>query len=312
MYRCPICGGEAVDESGNDAYVCLSCGKLFDPEAVIDEEQEQKDAEKQILKDMLKVEDALSERSRKITRLTVLITVFLCVAVTAVCLVKALRVSDNPYEGYNSKYGDPYFSDSILEEVEHEYPAIKTTITEDVLKEDYKQYYGNRGKPERNTLIVTALVADLLIIFVGATILAVKKILIRRRHLNEEETENAKVLFFGGAFILVIVFALLGIYFNTKNISPKNADYRLYKIEYLGKTTSSNSFGDVRSESYYIRFMKEGKEITKIVSEEEYNIFPNWTGTYYVGVASDGTTHVIFCVYSDKEYEPGVFLSDYE
>ena len=305
MYRCPICGGEAVDESGNDAYVCLSCGKLFDPEAVIDEEQEQKDAEKQILKDMLKVEDALSERSRKITRLTVLITVFLCVAVTAVCLVKALHVSDNPYEGYSSKYGDSHVSDSILEEIEHEYPAIKTTITEDVLKEDYKQYYGNRGKPERNTLIVTALVADLLIVLVGVTVLSVKKILIRRRHLNEEETENAKVLFAGGALILVIVLALIGFYFTTKNISPKKADYRLYKIEYLGK------IADDESGAYYIRFIKDGKGISKQVAEEEYNIFPKLKGTYYVGAASDGTTQVIFRVYSDKEYEPGVYLSDY-
>lgn len=311
MYRCPKCGGEAVDEPGNDAYVCLSCGNLFDPEAVIDEEQEQKDAEKQILKDMLKVEDSLSERSRKITRLTVLITVFLCIAVTAVCLVKALHVSDNPYAGYSSKYGDPYVSDSILEEIEHEYPVIKTTITEDVLKEDYKQYYGNRGKPERNALIVTALVADLLIVLGGVTVLSIKKIHIRRRHLNEEETENSKVLFVGGALILVIVCALIGIYFNTKIVSPKKADYRLYKIEYLWKTWSS-SYNNGPSESYYIRFMKEGKEITKIVSEEEYNIFPNWTGTYYVGVASDGATQVIFRVYSEKEYETGVFLYDYE
>ena len=313
MYRCPICGGEAVDEPGNDAFVCLSCGKLFDPKAVIDEDQEQKDAEKIILKDMLKAEDILSKRSEKITRITVLITVFLCLAVTAVCLVKAFRVSDNPYEGYKSEYGDPDVPDSLLEQIDHEYPAVKTIITEDVLKEDYKQYYGNRGKPERDTLILTAVVSDILIVIVGVTVLVVLKIRIRRRRLDEEESENIKYLLVVGAMLLFLTSGFLSIYFSTKNISPKTADYRLYKIEYTGKETRDfpGSTYD-RTETCYIRFMKNGEEVTKHVSEEEFNLFPKLKGTYYVGAASNGTSHVIFRVYPEEEYEPGVLTLDYK
>ncbi|MBO4928432.1 MAG: hypothetical protein J5379_09330 [Clostridiales bacterium] len=227
MYRCPHCGGQAIDEPGNDAFVCLSCGKLCDASSVIDDEKEEKDAERERMKEQFSEAESLSKKTRK-------------------------------------------------------YKAIAAAI-------------------------------DGLILLVGATVIALMKIRVRKKTLNGDERQGARDAFVVGFILFVIIILLLAYVFLRKDIDPRKADYRIYKIEFTGKYTQSShtSGSEASGDTCYICYMQNGQEKRKTVSEQEYDIFPTRHGTYYVGAAMKNGDKVLFRVYPEEGYVPAEYVADF-
>ena len=281
MFTCPYCGGEAIDESGNDALVCTECGRLFSLDEAFDDERETAEAEKRVMGQLMAEQDAVERRIRKFRFILWSAVVILCVAVISICVVKYVVDGNNEYKDYPAPRVD-----------------WRVLLTEEVLAEEYKAFYGARsdGKLE---LIVIAAVTDIAIIVIGLLASALIPIWIRKQVLGDDEKGNAMVAFMISFFLILISVFTVAIYKGRKNISPKNAKYCLYKIDYKGKYIEQDyTYSENSSDyTYVIRYYRDGYEIKKTVSQEEYNIFPNTTGKYYIAEASDGNSRVIFHAY---------------
>ena len=66
MFTCPYCGGEAIDESGNDALVCTECGRLFSLDEASDDERETAEAEKRVMGQLMAEQDAVGSRRKRL------------------------------------------------------------------------------------------------------------------------------------------------------------------------------------------------------------------------------------------------------
>ena len=295
MFTCPYCGGKAIDEPGNDALVCTSCGRLFDLDAAADEEREAAETEKRVLGELMAEQDALEKRIRRFRSILWGIVVVLSLAVICVCIVKYVS-SSNPYEGYTSDRAD-----------------VMTVLNEEVLSEDYKEFYGASSSAKKELVLISSVLIVTFVV-IGLFLSSLVPARMRKTVLGEDEKGNVVVVFIISFFLVLISIFNVAIYMGKKKISPSKAEYRLYVIDYRGKESKLADYGtDYATEYvYYIRFMKDGKEHSKRVSGDEYNFFPKDKGKYYIGAASDGSSHINFRVYPADKYIPQVTTVDYE